>query len=75
MAADKRPLDEGDWNMAYLFPDEVAEARAHRARPPASGAHRVARPADTDAATGARYVEEAAREVLAEIRATLLASR
>ncbi len=23
-----RPLDEGDWNLAYLFPDEVAEARA-----------------------------------------------
>ncbi len=23
-----RPIDEGDWNMAFLFPDEVAEARA-----------------------------------------------
>jgi creatinine amidohydrolase len=23
----KRPIDEGDWNMAYLFPDEVAAAR------------------------------------------------
>ena len=22
-----RPLDRGDWNLAYLFPDEVAEAR------------------------------------------------
>jgi hypothetical protein len=29
----------------------------------------------TDAATGARYIEEAAREVLAEIRATLVAPR
>jgi creatinine amidohydrolase len=28
MSLGKRPLDEGDWNMAYLFPDEVAEARA-----------------------------------------------
>ena len=28
MTGAKRPLDEGDWNMAYLFPDEVAEARA-----------------------------------------------
>ncbi len=25
--AGRRPLDEGDWNMAYLFPAEVAEAR------------------------------------------------
>jgi hypothetical protein len=24
----KRPIDEGDWNMAFLFPDEVAAARA-----------------------------------------------
>jgi creatinine amidohydrolase len=24
----KRPLHEGDWNMAFLFPDEVAAARA-----------------------------------------------
>jgi creatinine amidohydrolase len=24
----KRPIDTGDWNMAYLFPAEVAEARA-----------------------------------------------
>lgn len=23
----KRPIDEGDWNMAYLFPHEVAAAR------------------------------------------------
>ena len=23
-----RPIDSGDWNMAYLFPDEVAAARA-----------------------------------------------
>jgi len=23
----KRPVDTGDWNMAYLFPSEVAEAR------------------------------------------------
>ncbi len=23
-----RPVERGDWNMAYLFPDEVAEARA-----------------------------------------------
>ncbi len=23
----KRPIDEGDWNMAYLFPDEIAKAR------------------------------------------------
>jgi creatinine amidohydrolase len=23
----RRPIDEGDWNMAYLFPAEVAEAR------------------------------------------------
>jgi creatinine amidohydrolase len=23
----KRPIDEGDWNLAYLFPAEVAEAR------------------------------------------------
>lgn len=26
-AAPRRPIDEGDWNMAYLFPAEVAEAR------------------------------------------------
>jgi creatinine amidohydrolase len=24
----KRPIDEGDWNMAFLFPDEIAAARA-----------------------------------------------
>jgi creatinine amidohydrolase len=24
----KRPIDDGDWNMAFLFPDEVVEARA-----------------------------------------------
>ena len=24
----KRPIDDGDWNMAFLFPDEVAAARA-----------------------------------------------
>ena len=23
----KRPIEEGDWNMAYLFPDEIAQAR------------------------------------------------
>ncbi len=23
----KRPLDQGDWNLAFLFPDEVVEAR------------------------------------------------
>jgi creatinine amidohydrolase len=23
----RRPIDEGDWNMAYLFPGEIAEAR------------------------------------------------
>jgi creatinine amidohydrolase len=23
----KRPIDEGDWNMAFLFPDEIAAAR------------------------------------------------
>ena len=23
-----RPLHEGDWNLAFLFPHEVAEARA-----------------------------------------------
>ncbi len=23
----RRPVDDGDWNMAYLFPDEVAAAR------------------------------------------------
>ncbi len=23
----RRPVEDGDWNMAYLFPDEVAEAR------------------------------------------------
>jgi creatinine amidohydrolase len=28
MSVGPRPIDEGDWNMAYLFPDEVAEARA-----------------------------------------------
>ena len=26
-APSHRPIDEGDWNMAYLFPSEVAEAR------------------------------------------------
>ena len=24
----KRPIDEGDWNMGFLFPDEIAAARA-----------------------------------------------
>jgi len=24
----RRPIDEGDWNMAFLFPDEVADARS-----------------------------------------------
>ena len=24
----KRPIDEGNWNMAFLFPDEIAAARA-----------------------------------------------
>jgi|SRR5208283_1246920 len=24
----KRPIDDGDWNMAFLFPDEIAAARA-----------------------------------------------
>ena len=28
MGAMKRPVDEGDWNMAFLFPDEVEEARS-----------------------------------------------
>jgi creatinine amidohydrolase len=28
MSGAARPIDEGDWNLAYLFPDEVAEARA-----------------------------------------------
>lgn len=23
----KRPIEEGDWNMAYLFPDEIVKAR------------------------------------------------
>lgn len=23
-----RPIEQGDWNMAYLFPEEIAEARA-----------------------------------------------
>lgn len=27
-APSRRPRDEGDWNLACLFPDEVAEARA-----------------------------------------------
>jgi creatinine amidohydrolase len=27
LPAGKRPLDEGDWNMAWLFPDEVVAAR------------------------------------------------
>jgi creatinine amidohydrolase/Fe(II)-dependent formamide hydrolase-like protein len=27
-AKTKRPIDEGDWNMAFLFPDEIAAARA-----------------------------------------------
>jgi creatinine amidohydrolase len=26
--AGRRPIEEGDWNLAYLFPGEVAEARA-----------------------------------------------
>ena len=28
MGAHGRPLDDGDWNLAFLFPHEVAEARA-----------------------------------------------
>ena len=28
MSAHRRPLDDGDWNLAFLFPHEVAEARA-----------------------------------------------
>ena len=24
----RRPIDDGDWNMAFLFPDEVADARS-----------------------------------------------
>ncbi len=24
----RRPIEEGDWNMAFLFPDEIARARA-----------------------------------------------
>jgi creatinine amidohydrolase len=24
----RRPIDDGDWNLAFLFPDEVADARA-----------------------------------------------
>lgn len=27
MSTVHRPKDEGDWNMAFLFPDEIAEAR------------------------------------------------
>ena len=27
----RRPVDDGDWNMAYLFPDEVAAARERNA--------------------------------------------
>jgi hypothetical protein len=23
----RRPVEDGDWNLAYLFPDEVVEAR------------------------------------------------
>lgn len=29
MGMDRRPLDDGDWNLAFLFPDEVERARAH----------------------------------------------
>ncbi len=28
MSKDARPIDQGDWNLAFLFPDEVAEARS-----------------------------------------------
>ena len=28
MNSPARPIDEGDWNLAFLFPDEVARARA-----------------------------------------------
>jgi len=28
MSSNSRPIDAGDWNLAYLFPDEVAKARA-----------------------------------------------
>jgi len=28
MKATRRPIEDGDWNMAFLFPGEVAEARA-----------------------------------------------
>ena len=27
MSTQRRPIDEGDWNLSFLFPDEVAEAR------------------------------------------------
>ena len=28
MSTPRRAIDDGDWNMAFLFPDEVAEARS-----------------------------------------------
>ncbi len=27
MQAHRRPIDDGDWNMAFLFPDEIVQAR------------------------------------------------
>jgi creatinine amidohydrolase len=27
MSGQRRPIEDGDWNMAFLFPDEVVEAR------------------------------------------------
>jgi len=28
MQAHRRPIDDGDWNMAFLFPDEIVQARS-----------------------------------------------
>jgi creatinine amidohydrolase len=28
MSTSRRPIEDGDWNMAFLFPDEIAEARS-----------------------------------------------
>lgn len=28
MSNARRPIEEGDWNMAFLFPDEIAQARS-----------------------------------------------
>jgi creatinine amidohydrolase len=28
MTDTRRPIDDGDWNMSFLFPDEVAAARS-----------------------------------------------